>query len=158
MKWFCSPVPVFPGEKDSSKQYCLFCLWGEEGSACPDKLTWFWFLLHFAIQSGIFGHSQVRDWAYKLSQAVEPQQQLCCSGLGAADSQVPSESPHLSTDEPGEKSDKCINQQSFFEQKYNVDELHHSCQYRLSFMLQVLRSYLSGHPDHELYNYSCPWD
>lgn len=50
---------MFPGEKDSSKQYCLFCLWGEEDSACPDKLISFWLLLHFAIQSCMFGHSQV---------------------------------------------------------------------------------------------------
>lgn len=88
----------------------------------------------------MFRHSQVKDWAYKMSQAVEPQQQLCCWGLGAADSQVPSESPHLSIDDLGEKSDKCTNQQLLFEQKYDVDELYHSCQYRLSLMLQFLRS------------------
>lgn len=74
----------------------------------------------------MFGHSQVgkregrrrereRDWAYKLSQAVEAQQQLCCCGLGAADSQGPSESPYLCIDELGEKSEKCLNQQLFFE-------------------------------------------
>lgn len=79
----------------------VLCLWGEEGLACPDKLISFFF--SYILLSRIVCLGTCRwereDWAHKLSQALEPQQQLCCSGLGTADRQVPSESPQLSRDE-----------------------------------------------------------
>lgn len=50
----------------------------------------------------MFGDPQARErelGVQAVSQALEPQQQQQHSGLGTADSQVPSESPQLSIDE-----------------------------------------------------------
>lgn len=102
MEWLCSPVPVFPGDKASSKQCCLLYVYGVR-RALPAQTNWFHFVFSYILPSKIVCLGTRRwereDWAYKLSQALEPQQQLRRSGLGAADSQVPSESPQLSVDE-----------------------------------------------------------
>lgn len=52
MKLFCSPVPVFPGEKASSKQYCLFYVYGMR-RALPAQTNWLHFVFSYILPSRI---------------------------------------------------------------------------------------------------------